>query len=866
LLAVKGNFALRSGDLDVAWALFRRAQAIYAEVLGKQSKETAVLLALMGSYLQHIGDNQAAWEHYQQSLTILSNLPAPEPHRIADLLTKLSAMALVRGDPAAARQYAERAAQLHPAETLAGAELFLVQARAADAAGDPAAAERHLQAAGRTLERLTGTDEYRAAAFLKLGHAYFDRKQYPQALAAYATGRELYQRVFGAESLGVARSLSLEGSVHLDQQRHPDARRCFEQALAIQKAVLVRVLPALADAEALEYLRDGLDQRDMLLYVLGRLPDVTAATAYRYVWDTKGTVGRFLEARQQFAPDERGRSIQGELVRVRAEIAKVTLAAVPGDRAAERRSRLAELTEVKETLERELTRLSSPAYDRLRALQKELDGVNFDLAQQTLAGKPTDQQERGLALLQIKKDLEEKLAPVDESFRRKRVLEEAGFPALLARLPPDVAVVDVVQVGRSRDAWLTYEAFVLRRPKGESGLDGVTWVQLGPASAIDAAIKAWRLNVSGRGGLEKVTPPPVHPDGPPERRLLRLVWEKIEPHLGECKTVLILPDGALTHLPWAALSGKAAGAYLLEDYAIATAPSGPHLYELLTRAAGTEEQLVAVGGVQYSAPVPGADPSSPAAPKADMPERPLWPYLPGTAAEARYLAQAWQRLGRTPLLLDGELATEAAVKAALPRAGYLHLATHGFFAGPRLHSGHGDGAGADSPGEAVSRRLLSRRNPLALSGIVLAGANQPSLDPWGIPLADDGLLTAAELTGMDLGRTELVVLSACETGLGEVAGGEGVFGLQRGFAQAGARTVVASLWKVHDGATRLLMQRFYDNLWQRRQSKLAALREAQLWMLREAAKEADLADVPRSGDGRLAPAYWAAFVLSGDWR
>jgi CHAT domain-containing protein len=151
-----------------------------------------------------------------------------------------------------------------------------------------------------------------------------------------------------------------------------------------------------------------------------------------------------------------------------------------------------------------------------------------------------------------------------------------------------------------------------------------------------------------------------------------------------------------------------------------------------------------------------------------------------------------------------------------------------------------------------------------LSGVALSGANTPSAEN-----EDDGILTAVEVGGLDLERTELVVLSACETGLGSVAGGEGVLGLQRAFQLSGAKTTVASLWKIPDRATMQLMQRFYENLWDKKLSKLDALREAQLWMLKEGRQRGlDLEDAvaKKSHSGRLPPRYWAAFVLSGDWR
>jgi CHAT domain-containing protein len=178
---------------------------------------------------------------------------------------------------------------------------------------------------------------------------------------------------------------------------------------------------------------------------------------------------------------------------------------------------------------------------------------------------------------------------------------------------------------------------------------------------------------------------------------------------------------------------------------------------------------------------------------------------------------------------------------------------------------------AETPraGDLFARQDVAGFHPGLLSGLVLAGANQP------VQLArDDGILTALEVAALDLAGVELATLSACQTGLGESAGGEGLLGLQRAFQTAGTRSVVASLWKVPDQATQVLMNRFYDNCWRRELGRLQALREAQLWMLHEGAKDKDLLrgglervrDQAPGKDGRLSPFYWAAFVLSGDWR
>src|SRR5262245_48980639 len=170
--------------------------------------------------------------------------------------------------------------------------------------------------------------------------------------------------------------------------------------------------------------------------------------------------------------------------------------------------------------------------------------------------------------------------------------------------------------------------------------------------------------------------------------------------------------------------------------------------------------------------------------------------------------------------------------------------------------GGGQEAGAGNPSSfAVCRGCPGRG---------LAGANRPPE-----PGQDDGILTAMEVAELDLRHVELAVLSACETGLGEVAGGEGVLGLQRAFQVAGARSTVTSLWQVPDRATRELMERFYAGLWDRKQplGKLEALRQAQLWLLREGPARGLTLDAPKgSGPRRAPPFYWAAFVLAGDWR
>jgi CHAT domain-containing protein len=187
----------------------------------------------------------------------------------------------------------------------------------------------------------------------------------------------------------------------------------------------------------------------------------------------------------------------------------------------------------------------------------------------------------------------------------------------------------------------------------------------------------------------------------------------------------------------------------------------------------------------------------------------------------------------------------------------LLLATHGFFAK--------ESAVPEPPilaqGGLRDFRMdarLTGPNPGLLSGIVFAGVNSAA----GF---ERTVLTALEAAELNLEGTELVVLSACNTGQGKVAGGEGVLGLQRAFQITGVRTTITSLWKVGDEETHQLMREFYKRLWNAKEpmSRMEALRQAQLWML-DPTRRGPLRPDP---DRRPPlPFTWAAFVLAGDWR
>jgi len=206
--------------------------------------------------------------------------------------------------------------------------------------------------------------------------------------------------------------------------------------------------------------------------------------------------------------------------------------------------------------------------------------------------------------------------------------------------------------------------------------------------------------------------------------------------------------------------------------------------------------------------------------------------------------------GRATTLLDAG-ATETAFKELAPGASVVHVATHGFFLGGGCASALDD-AGRGSDG-AAGGAVVQAENPLILSGLAMAGAN--NREHAGAD-EDDGILTAQEIAAMDLSSVEWAVLSACETGVGEIKAGEGVFGLRRAFQVAGADTLIMSLWSVEDEATRAWMKALYEGKLRKRLDTAEAVRHASLTVLNDR-REKGLSDHPF---------FWAAFVAAGDWR
>jgi CHAT domain-containing protein len=371
------------------------------------------------------------------------------------------------------------------------------------------------------------------------------------------------------------------------------------------------------------------------------------------------------------------------------------------------------------------------------------------------------------------------------------------------------------------------------------------WVDLGEAEVIDSATRAWRKALRDPYRLDVKKLARVVDD-----KVMRPVRSLMGDTPGAPRRLLIAPDGSLNLIPFAALVDEQ-NRYLIETYSISYLTSGRDLLRLrISQPSESAPMVVANPAFGRAETVSRVDPGFQGL-KPDSQSRKqvaagrlYFRPLPSTGREALGIKAA---LPEASLLLR-EDATESAIKQVrAPRI--LHVATHGFFLGDQEAPPAGiRGLLGDDSLRSSDPRFIKWaariENPLLRAGLALAGANQGKIGD------DDGLLTALEVAGLDLWGTKLVVLSACDTGVGEVKNGEGVQGLRRGLVLAGSESQVISLWPVVDSAAKDLMIPYYKALRQGK-GRGDGLRQAQLQIL-------------HSKDRRH-PFYWAAFIQSGEW-
>ncbi|HEV3257270.1 MAG TPA: tetratricopeptide repeat protein [Gemmataceae bacterium] len=883
------------GDYARAEPLYQKALEIAKQALGERHPLYATNLNNLALLYSDLGDYARAEPLLQKALAVRGQALGEKHPDYAASLNNLAGLYASMADYARAEPLYQRAIEINK---LALGDKHPTYARSLNnlawlywSMGDYLRAEPLLQKALEIRRKALGEKHPDSATSLNsLAALYSSMGNYPQAEPLYQKALEINRLALGERHPDYASSLNNLAALYQDMGEYAKAEPLYQKALEIRKLLLGEKHPAYAaslnNLAALyssmgDYTRaEPLYQRALKInkQALGEQHPAYAsslnnlAQLYWLMRDyaraeenlrqgleiSRGTLDLAASVQSERQQLVMARGLRGVLddylalatqCKKGGEAAYAPVLAWKG--AIFARQRRLRLEQQSPELKGDFATLRSVA-GRLAALALAAPGPKRQAAYRRQVEELTEQQEQ----------LEAELARRSAAFRDERRLARLSPGQLQKVLPQDTALVDFLEYTQSRPAvekgqWTSERhlgAFVVRR-------DAIEQLDLGPVQPVALALRQWNTSMRGheaRKGMRE-----------PAAELRRLVWQPLEGRLKGVKTVLISPDGTLARLPFAALPGKASGTYLVEERALAVVPVPQLLPELL--ATGQDDtsgtpSLLLVGDVDFGAA------SGPAA--RGRRARAVFGPLQATREEIVAVRDSFEERypeGKIRVLRKAQ-ATKGAFRQESGRYRWLHLATHGFFApagwpsalAPAPRPAAGSTKAAAPRQDLFGREGMRGFHPGLLSGLALAGANRPARAG-----EDDGILTALEVAELDLHGVELATLSACETGLGKEAGGEGLLGLQRAFQVAGARSVVASLWSVDDEATRKLMVRFYENLWQKKMSKLEALRQAQLWMLKEGLKRGlvVLDEEERIAKPvRTPPYYWAAFVLSGDWR
>ena len=881
-LQLLGDLRFLSGDANGAGQAWESALAIARQRLQPQHPLIAVVLHRLYSSTKARGDMAQARRLIEEATAIGTTSFGPCDTEVPGLLTDLANTDTYEGDYPKAQQLLTQAARiltqcLGPNHSLT-ATIYDNQGMLAFTIGDSAMAERLLQRAIRIWTNALGNDHPYVARGLDNLAEVFAAHDPARARTTYQRALEIRKRVLGEDHPDVAwtlinlasvsaasgdlalaanritdalaiyrrgglpqepdhlaRALELRGSIEMRRGEFDRARDTFEEARQTRVGLFGSnhplVAASLADAAAAQF----------------ALGAHTAAVEAALDAETTGldhlrfTI-RYLPERQSMAyAATRPRGLDLALS-IAATSASVDAAPVLD---AVIRSRGVVLDE-----------LAARAQSTSAAADPELAALNGSMlaARQRYATLVLRSLEGHDAVppnlledsRQLKEEAERAMAERSIKVREEKQQAQIGLDDVRRALPDGSALVSfekydrtIVAAGPSRRVLATtpsYIALVARKDRRD-----VYIFPLGTAAALEAVIEGWRAEAGGTSLTSASSSERTYRIA--AAALRARVWDPIASSLADVTRVFIVPDGALNLVNFAAL--PVGNRYLVE-----TGPTIHYLSterDLVRRDAPTGHGLLALGGPSFDTRVAS---TSAAARRAGCGSLGALRFedLPGSRAEIQEITRIWSDRNDVTVL-RGPGATKAALTKAIVGRKVIHLATHGFFLG-------GDCQPASVPrtrgvGGLIGAAPTRLDNPLLLSGLALAGVNALS----GVRQAN-ALLNAEEIAGLNLQGTEWAVLSACDTGLGPIAAGEGVFGLRRAFQIAGVHTIIMSLWSVEDQATRDWMKALYDARLKQHLDTPDAVRTASLQLLAQR----------RARGESTHPFYWAAFVAAGDWR
>ncbi len=813
-LVILANIRSDNGEFEASEGLYLRSISIREKLRGRDDFTLTPLLNNLGALYKDRGEYRKARELFERTLKIREASLGPDHLLIASVLVNLGSVIKDLGDTdGAARAYTRALEIREKALGPESAEAALVLSNLGNLYRDPERAEKYYLRVLAIREKLLGADHAEVGQTLyNLAVTYSGAGDFAKALPLAERSLAIFEKRLGPSHPLTSFPLNLLGIIYKNTGEYQRAENVYLRSIDIKERSQGRFHPYLG----------GVFANLAGLYILtGDIPKALAAqskanTIFEYNVALNLVVGsesekfsylrtladyesRTLSLHTQNAPDSEAA----------AELAATTIL--------QRKGR------VLDALSDDLASLRRRFGDEDRLLLDRFNKTTASLVGLVIGGSGGDSAdfESKVRELEIERERLE-----SEISRRSAGFYEQSRPvtidAVRAAIPADAALVEIA-VYRTISPKASefslenpdssdfgpprYAAYVIRR-------DGkIGWADLGDAGPIDAATNAFRRALRDPKSTD------FRARG---RDLYRLVMQPVRQFAGKSAHLLISPDGLLNLVPFEAMVDEN-DRFLVESFVISYLTSGRDLLRL-----GIDRK-------ERSSPIVFANPTfGPSKPSKTgnrkvrsglgrALDETFFAPLAATDLEARSIASIFS----DARVLSGSGATESALKQ-IAAPSVLHIATHGFFLGDDSV------AGAD-------RRTS---NPLLRAGLAFAGANRRADG------SDDGILTGLEASGLNLWGTKLVVLSACDTGVGEVRNGEGVYGLRRAFILAGTETLVMSLWPISDLVTRDLMSGYYRRL-KSGSGRIAALRAVQLEML--------------ANPKRAHPFYWAAFIGTGEW-
>jgi len=828
----------KKGDYAQTERLHRRALRVRESKLPANHPDIAVSLHNLAGALADAGDYAQAEPMFERALEIKVKAYGPDHHEVATTLHDLGVFYSRKGDYAKAEQFHRRSLDIrkqtlppdHPSIAMSLDDLGVIYARH----GAYAQAEQCFKEALQIRRKLESDHPFIAVILDHLAQLRLDQGDYASADSLFKQAVDILERRLGADHPDIAVLLNNFAALHRKKGDYAQAEALYRRALEIRERRLgpdhLSIANSLYQLAMLNQAKGDLAQAVNLLTRCNNLREE----------HLRRTLGAGSE-RQKLAYLNVFERETNDTISLHAQDAPRNPAALNLAFTTLLRRKGRGLDAVADTL----ARLRLHATEQERAALDQLANARAQLAARTLRRAGAGN------LGAYRSDIERLSAEID----KLEASLSAGVPefqapvtlaAVQAAIPSGAALVEFARyrprAPLSSDSHPPRYAAYALMSRGEP-----RWVDLGAAGPIDNAVKLWR---EALGDSDR-------PDRQDARRLARDVDERVmrpvRALLGHARHVLLSPDGELNLIPFAALVDEQRQ-YLIKRYTFTYLTSGRDLLRLQSRAPSRGAPLIVAvpefGATDAAGTLSTQPPARTLAaytPPRDS-ERLDFPSLPPAMMDQ---ARRIKNILPEATDLTGARATETALKQARGPS-VLHIITHAFFL-PNLKIAPANTSGVESlnadsatPAEPRSTEVeTSLENRWLRSGLALTGANlRRSGD-------DDGLLTALEATGLDLWGTKLVVLSACETGLGKVENGEGVYGLRRALVLAGAESQVVTLWKISaEEMTGRLMTHYYQAL-QRGAGRGAALRQAQLKMIDNPAYRR--------------PYFWAAFIHIGEW-